>query len=185
MKTCVCSYFHVANNMNKTYSQQHCMGVCVCLSAALWQCPIPHFSIQKGARKRPLCGRYAPSIRTSAGHAQTSTWQSKRHYITKVQTQRKTARGCHLGQGQSGSWFTISDWVQKRTEIERKYEVWRSQAKKLQLSLDENSCFHRKTEMFGNIKTLNMRLRQCMLYFCFSSHLQVKIKYMNNTVLMT
>ncbi len=32
-------------------------------------CPIPHFSNQKGARERPLCGRYAPSIRTSAEHA--------------------------------------------------------------------------------------------------------------------
>ncbi len=45
MKTCVCSYFHVANNMNKTYSQQHCMGVCVCLSAALWQAPLLTLSL--------------------------------------------------------------------------------------------------------------------------------------------
>ncbi len=29
-------------------------------------CPIPHFRVQKGARERPPCGRYAPSIRTSA-----------------------------------------------------------------------------------------------------------------------
>ncbi len=42
-------------------------------------CPIPHFSVQKGARER----------------------QSKRHYVTKVWTQRKTCEGlgCHLGQG--------------------------------------------------------------------------------------
>ncbi len=39
--------------------------------------------------------------------------------------------------------------------------------------LHENSCFHRKTETFGNMKTLNMRLRQYMVYFYFSSHLQV------------
>ncbi len=31
----------------------------------------------------------------------------------------------------------------------------RSRAK-LQLSLNENSCFHRKTETFGRMKTLNM-----------------------------
>ncbi len=60
--------------------------------------PIPHFSVQKGARVRPLCDRYAPSIRTSAETAlgrapqQTSTRQSKRHYATKVRTQRKTTR---------------------------------------------------------------------------------------------
>ncbi len=62
-------------------------------------CPIPCFSVQKGARECPLCGCYAPLIRTSAepelGRApqQTSTRQSKRHYLMKVRTQ------CHLGQG--------------------------------------------------------------------------------------
>ncbi len=56
------------------------------------------FSVQKGARERPLCGYYAPSIRTSAEPAlgrapqQTSTQYSKQHYVTKVQTQKKTAR---------------------------------------------------------------------------------------------
>ncbi len=29
-------------------------------------CPIPHFSVQKRTRERPLCGRYVPSIGTSA-----------------------------------------------------------------------------------------------------------------------
>ncbi len=61
-------------------------------------CPLPHFSFQKGAREGPLCSRYAPSTRTSAeptmGRAplQTSTRQSKRHYVMKVRTPRKTAR---------------------------------------------------------------------------------------------
>ncbi len=32
---------------------------------------------------------------------------------------------------------------------------------------------HRKTETFGNMKILNMRLRQFMVYLCFSCHLQV------------
>ncbi len=40
---------------------------------------------------------------------------------------------------------------------------------KLQLSLYAN----RKTETFGNMKTLNMQLRQYMVYLCFSSHLHV------------
>ncbi len=61
-------------------------------------CPICHFSVQKGARDRPLCGHYAPSMRTSAEPASlratqpTSTRQSKQHYVMKVQTLRKTAR---------------------------------------------------------------------------------------------
>ncbi len=41
--------------------------------------------------------------------------------------------------------------------------------------------FTEKTEMFGKMKTLNMRLRQYMVYLCFSSHLQ-EMKYMNNAV---
>ncbi len=74
-------------------------AACACpLSPRLLRCPIPDFSVQKGARVHPLCGRYAPSIRTSAKLAlrqalqQISTRQSKQHYITKVRTQRKTTR---------------------------------------------------------------------------------------------
>ncbi len=44
--------------------------------AAVCTCPlssrdhrVSHFSVQKGARELPLCGCYAPSIRTSAEHA--------------------------------------------------------------------------------------------------------------------
>ncbi len=37
-----------------------------CALADTVGCLIPRFSVQKGARERPLCGHYAPSIRTSA-----------------------------------------------------------------------------------------------------------------------
>ncbi len=59
-----------------------------------------------GARKCPLSGRYALLIRTSAEPAlgrapqQTSTRQSKRHYVTKVVSEEdRWGLGCHLGQG--------------------------------------------------------------------------------------
>ncbi len=42
----------------------------------------------------PLCALDPHFCRAALGRAppQTSTWQSKRHYVTKVRTQRKTAR---------------------------------------------------------------------------------------------
>ncbi len=56
----------------------------------------------------------------------------------------------------------------------------RSRAEKEIPNMDKSSSYHcmktvihRKTETFGNMKTLNMRLRQYMVYLCFSSHLQV------------
>ncbi len=39
-------------------------GSRVRLSVKSVGCPIPHFSVYKDARERPLWGRYAPSIRT-------------------------------------------------------------------------------------------------------------------------
>ncbi len=53
------------------------------------ECPIPHFSFQKGAHECPLCGRYLPSMRISAEPSSlramqpTSTRQSKQHYVKK------------------------------------------------------------------------------------------------------
>ncbi len=52
---------------------------------------------------RPLCvlDLHFCWARPGASSQQTSTRQSKRPYVTKVRTRRKTARvfGCHLGQG--------------------------------------------------------------------------------------
>ncbi len=79
----------------------------MCLSVKATEtvgCPIPHFSVQNSARERPLCGSYAPSIRTSAEPAlgqapqQTSTRHAFRHESADSEEDRK-GLGCHLGQG--------------------------------------------------------------------------------------
>ncbi len=53
---------------------------------------IPNFSIQKGARERPLCGRYVPSILTSAEPALV---QARRRLLPDSQS-GITSRKCGL-----------------------------------------------------------------------------------------
>ncbi len=67
-------------------------------------CPIPHFSVQKGARERLLCGRYAPSIRTSAepalGRADFyPTVKAELHHESADSEKDSKGLGCHLGHG--------------------------------------------------------------------------------------
>ncbi len=89
---------HTTHTLIVSYCCCYCCAAGRLLPTTAVGCPIPHFSIQKGAHERPLFGRYAPSIRTSAeptvGRAprQTSIRQSMQHFITKVRTQRKTMR---------------------------------------------------------------------------------------------
>ncbi len=49
-------------------------------------CPIPHFSLQKGACKCPLCSRYGPSMHTSADPKLRQAPQQTSQICRKLQT---------------------------------------------------------------------------------------------------
>ncbi len=72
-------------------------------------CRVSHssFSVQKGARERPLRGHYAPSIRTSAEPALRASSAADFYPTVKAALRHESANseedreclGCHLGQG--------------------------------------------------------------------------------------
>ncbi len=72
-------------------------------------CPIPHFSVQKGARERPLCGRYAPLIRTGASSEADLNPTVKAALLSADSEEDREGLGCHLGQGLNSD--SITKWL--------------------------------------------------------------------------
>ncbi len=67
------------------------------------ECPIPHFSVQKGARKRPLCALDPHFCQACTGASSAAdfypTVKAALHHESVDSDKDRKGLGCHLGQG--------------------------------------------------------------------------------------